>query len=114
MLYPTDLDILRQQLLPIASDLQGQLTFAISDEQEFEDELKSLGFDDWGEDVAVAIWASTREKYRMSDELDVDSLREFIEVSKLVKLYIHINVQYMYNMPCTQYTCTCTCILCYI
>ena len=71
------------------------MSFAISDEQEFEDELKSLGFDDWGEDVAVAIWASTREKYRMSDEFDVDSLREFIEVSQLMKLYIHIHIQYM-------------------
>ena len=55
---------------------------AISDEEEFADELKSLGFDDWGEDVAIAIWASSREKYRMSEDFDVDSLREFIAVSK--------------------------------
>ena len=53
---------------------------AISDEEEFEDELKSLGLDDWGEDVAMAIWASSREKYRLDEEYDRDSLRKFIEV----------------------------------
>lgn len=76
----TDIDILREQLLPIADDFSGQLTFAISDEDEFEDELKSLGLDDWGEDVAIAIWVSARVKYRMSEEYDSDSLREFIQV----------------------------------
>ena len=77
----TDLDLLREQLLPIADDLSGQLTIAISDESEFEDELKSLGLDDWGEDVAIAIWASSREKYPLMEEYDSDSLREFIQVS---------------------------------
>ena len=76
----SDLDILRGQLLPIANKFSDQLTVAISDEEEFEDELKSLGLDDWGEDVAMAIWASSREKYRLDEEYDRDSLRKFIEV----------------------------------
>lgn len=79
----SDLDILRGQLLPIAHEFSNQLTVAISDEEEFEDELKSLGLDDWGEDVAMAIWASSREKYRLNEDYDKDSLRKFIEVREI-------------------------------
>ena len=76
-----DVDILRDQLLPLADDFSSTLTFAISDEVEFSDELTSLGLDDWGEDVAVAIWGSPREKYPMMDEYDdIETLREFIQV----------------------------------
>lgn len=75
-----DIDILREQLLPIADDFSNHLTFAISDEEEFGDELKTLGFDDWGEDVAIAIWESSRQKYRMTEDYDSDTLREFIQV----------------------------------
>ena len=66
--------------MPIADDLSGQLILAISDEQEFSDELNSLGLDDWGEDVAIAIWGSPREKYPMMQEYDTETLREFIQV----------------------------------
>lgn len=76
----SDVDILRGQLLPIADKFSDQLTVVISDEEEFEDELKSLGLDDWGEDVAIAMWASSREKYRLNEEYDTDSLQTFIEV----------------------------------
>ena len=79
----SDVDILRGQLLPIADKFSDQLTVSVSDEEEFEDELKSLGLDDWGEDVAIAIWASSREKYRLNEEYDSDSLRNFIEVSEI-------------------------------
>ena len=79
----SDLDILRGQFLPIAHEFSDQLTVAISDEEEFEDELKSLGLDDWGEDIAVAIWASSREKYRLNEEYDKDSLHEFVKVREI-------------------------------
>jgi hypothetical protein len=75
-----DIDILRDQLLPVADDFSAQLTLAISDEVEFSDELTSLGLDDWGEDVAIAIWGSPREKYPMMEEYDTETLREFIQV----------------------------------
>lgn len=85
----TDLDILRDTLLPLADDLSPQLTFALSDEDEYSDELKTLGFDDWGEDVAIAIWASSREKYRMTEDFDSESLREFIQVSVWLPWILH-------------------------
>ena len=66
--------------MPIADDFSSQLTFAISDEDEFGDDLKTLGFDDWGEDVAIAIWVSSRQKYRMTEDFDSESLTEFIQV----------------------------------
>ena len=66
--------------MPVADDFSGQLTLAISDETEFSDELTSLGLDDWGEDVAIAIWGSPREKYPLMEEYDTETLREFIQV----------------------------------
>ena len=78
--FLADIDILRDQLLPVADDFSGQLTLAISDEEEFADELTSLGLDDWGEDVAIAIWGSPKEKYPMVEEYDTETLREFIQV----------------------------------
>ena len=78
--FLADIDILRDQLLPVADDFSGQLTLAISDEEEFADELTSLGLDDWGEDVAMAIWGSPKEKYPMVEEYDTETLQEFIQV----------------------------------
>ena len=64
----------------MADDFSGQLTLAISDEAEFNDELTSLGLDDWGEDVAIGIWRTPKEKYPMMEEYDTETLREFIQV----------------------------------
>lgn len=56
------------------------LTVAMSDEREYQDELNSLGLSDWGEDVAMVIWAGPKEKYPLVDGLDVDSITSFVKV----------------------------------
>ena len=73
----------RQAVIPFCSFLaveytQSDLAFAIGDEKEFEKDLKALGFVDWGEDVAVGIFAPGPRKYRMTEELTKDNLKSFI------------------------------------
>ena len=66
------------------------LSFAIADENEFEKDLKALGFSDWGEDVAVGIFAPGPRKFRMTEELTKDNLEEFVDAfleKKLAPFY---------------------------
>lgn len=64
----------------VAKDYRStELEFAIAKENEFSQDLKSLGLAEWGEDVAVGLFAPNSKKYRMTEELDRDSLREFID-----------------------------------
>lgn len=72
----------RKKILEVAKDYRD-ITFAIADENSFSDELKQLGLDDAGGDVAVGIWADKNTKYRMEeDELDEDTLTEFVDAFK--------------------------------
>lgn len=71
----------RKQLLPLANEFSGQLTFVMSDEKEFSQELEDLQMADWGEDVAMAIWDGAKKKYPMKEDYD---LREFVEVRSKV------------------------------
>ena len=57
------------------------LTVAMSDEKQYQDELNSLGLSDWGEDVAIVIWAGPNERYPLGEGLDVDSITSFVEVN---------------------------------
>lgn len=43
--------------MPVA-DANRDILFAISDEEEFEDEIKSLGLEDSGESVNVGLFSS--------------------------------------------------------
>lgn len=55
------------------------MSFAIANEQDFPTDLKALGFESWGEDVAVAIFAPGPRKFRMTEELTKSSLKEFVD-----------------------------------
>lgn len=57
----------------------SDLSFAIANEQDFPTDLRALGFESWGEDVAVGLYAPGPRKYRLTEELTKDSLTEFIE-----------------------------------
>ncbi|XP_062377299.1 protein disulfide-isomerase A4 [Sardina pilchardus] len=76
----------RSKVLEVAKDFP-EYTFAIADEEDYADELKSLGLSDSGEDVNAAILGDGGKKYAMEpEELDSDVLRDFVMAFKKGKL----------------------------
>jgi protein disulfide-isomerase A4 len=71
----------REKVLGVAKEFVGSnLKFAVCNEDEFEDEIKSLGFEDSGEDVNVGCWTE-KQKFRMNSpsEFETEDLKAFIE-----------------------------------
>ncbi len=63
-------------LLQVAKHFAGSnLKFAICNEDEFADEIKSLGFEDTGEDVSVGCFTE-KQKFRMkpTEEFEMEDL----------------------------------------
>lgn len=54
--FLTDTQFIRNKILPVA-DKYRDITFAIANEEEFDEEIKSLGLEDSGESVNVGIFA---------------------------------------------------------
>ena len=77
-LYHVELIYWREKLLPVAKEHQGKLTVAISNEQEYINELKDLTLADWGEEVAVAIWAGRKLRYAMKDDFTTENVQDFV------------------------------------
>lgn len=76
----------RAKVLEVAKDFP-EYTFAIADEEDYSDELKSLGLSDSGEDVNVGILGQEGKKYAMEpEEFDPDVLRDFVLAFKKGKL----------------------------
>ena len=73
----------RQKILNVAKDFKD-VTFAIADEEEYEEQLKEFGLDDSGEEINVGCFDDKKRKYKMEpdDEFSEDSLREFLEEFK--------------------------------
>ena len=67
------------------------MSFAIANEADFEVDMKKLGLSDWGDDIAVGIWASRNTRYPMKEDLSSDSLREFVQEFLNKKLKPHLN-----------------------
>ena len=64
----------------VASEFQKEsLRFVIADEVLFHNDLMEFGFQDWGEDVAVGVYDGGPHKYRMEDEVTIETLREFVQ-----------------------------------
>lgn len=69
-------------MLEVAKDFP-EYTFAIADEEDYGEELKSLGLSESGEEVNVGILASDGKKFAMEpEELDEDVLRDFVMAFK--------------------------------
>lgn len=69
-------------MLEVARDFP-EYTFAIGDEEDYAEELKSLGLSESGEEVNVGILADGGKKFAMEpDEFDSDVLREFVMAFK--------------------------------
>ncbi|CAB1349914.1 unnamed protein product [Coregonus sp. 'balchen'] len=76
----------RSKVLEVAKDFP-EYTFAIADEEDYSDELKSLGLSDSGEEVNVGILGDGGKKFAMEpEELDSEVLRDFIMAFKKGKL----------------------------
>lgn len=76
----------RSKVLEVAKDFP-EYTFAIADEEDYADELKSLGLSDSGEEVNVAILGEGGKKYAMEpEEFESEVLREFVVAFKKGKL----------------------------
>lgn len=80
----------RSKVLEVAKDFP-EYTFAIADEEDYADELKSLGLSESGEEVNVGILGEGGKKYAMEpEEFDSDVLRSFIMAFKKGKLLIYV------------------------
>lgn len=76
----------RSKVLEVAKDFP-EYTFAIADEEDYADELKSLGLSESGEEVNVGILGDGGKKFAMEpEELDSDVLRDFVVAFKKGKL----------------------------
>lgn len=75
-------------MLEVAKDFP-EYTFAIADEEDFADELKSLGLGESGEEVNVGILADGDKKFAMEpEELDGDVLRDFVMAFKKGECFV--------------------------
>ena len=63
----------------IAKEYEGRITIAMSNEEQYSNELEELSLDDWGEEVAVAIWETKNRRYAMRDEVTTETLQDFVE-----------------------------------
>ncbi|GFQ85965.1 protein disulfide-isomerase A4 [Trichonephila clavata] len=73
--------LVRKEVAKVAKDYKGEVTFAISNENEYEDELQALNLDDSGEDVNVGFFDEDKVKYRMDpvEDFSEEELRTFVE-----------------------------------
>lgn len=75
-------------MLEVAKDFP-EYTFAIADEEDYSDELKSLGLSESGEEVNVGILGEGGKKYAMEpEEFDSDVLRSFVMAFKKGKVLV--------------------------
>ena len=82
----------RNKVVEVANDYPD-FTFAIADEDEYSNRLKDFGLEDSGEDVNVALLDEKDRKYKMDDEFNEDSLREFLDAYKNGELQPQIKSQ---------------------
>uniref|UniRef100_A0A0K8R8T2 Thioredoxin domain-containing protein n=1 Tax=Ixodes ricinus TaxID=34613 RepID=A0A0K8R8T2_IXORI len=87
-----DTQHIRNKVLKVAQQYKGRVTFAISNEVEFEDELKHLALEDTGAEVSAGMYQSENERYRMppTDDFKSGTLRNFVESVLQGKLKLHI------------------------
>jgi len=91
-----DTQFIRNQIIEVAKHFLGSnLKFAISNEEEFETEIKALGLEDTGQDVSIGVYTE-KQKFRAEPEEEFSSqfLAEFIE-----KLRTGHITPYMKSLP---------------
>jgi len=87
--YVKDTQYVRKMILEVAQHFVGSnLKFAMSNEDEFEDEIKSLGFVDSGNAINVAAFTE-KQKFPLridDDEFSADLLAQFVEDLRVGKV----------------------------
>jgi len=94
--FTKDTTYIRNKVVLVARHFLGSnLRFAISNEEEYAEEIQSLGFEDSGADVNIGCF-SEKQKFRMkvTDEFEAEDLAEFIEDLRLGKV-----TPYMKSLP---------------
>jgi len=94
--FTKDTQYIRNKVVLVARNFIGSnLRFAISNEEEYAEEIASLGFEDSGADVNIGCF-SEKQKFRMkvTDEFEAEDLAEFIEDLRLGKI-----APYMKSLP---------------
>merc|ERR1711976_112468 len=94
--FTKDTQYIRNKVILIARNFVGSnLKFAISNEEEYAEEIKALGFEDSGADVNVVCF-SEKQKFRMkvTDEFEAEDLAEFTEDLRTGKV-----APYMKSLP---------------
>ena len=75
----------------VAREFQSEkLRFVIADEDVFIADMAEFGFTDWGEDVAVGIYAGGPHKFRMNEEVTIETLRKFVQAYLDQSLSVYI------------------------
>ncbi len=76
------------------------MKFAISSEEEFADEIKSLGFEDSGEDVSVGCFTE-KQKFRMkpTEEFETEDLVIFFVL--LIGYFVKIGLKHFHELSRT-------------
>lgn len=81
----------RSKVLEVAKDFP-EYTFAIADEEDYSEELKTLGLSESGEEVNVGIMAEGGKKFAMEpDDFDSEVLRDFVVAFKKGELFCFCN-----------------------
>ncbi|XP_076014232.1 protein disulfide-isomerase A4 [Genypterus blacodes] len=84
--YRVSTQFWRSKVLEVAKDFP-EYTFAIADEEDFADELKSLGLSESGEDINVGILGDGGKKFPMEpEEFDAEVLQDFVMAFKKGKV----------------------------
>merc|ERR550519_1772452 len=94
--YVRDTQFIRNKIVEIAKHFkESNLRFAISNEDEFEDEVKSLGLEDSGADVNIGCYTD-KQKFRMpiADDFESTDLANFLENLRQGKI-----MPYMKSLP---------------
>ena len=94
--FTKDTQYIRNKVVQVAKNFLGSnLKFAISNEEEYGDEIEKLGFSDSGADVNVGCYTE-KQKFRMkiTDEFEAEDLAEFIEDLRTGKV-----APYMKSLP---------------
>ena len=68
---------LTKRVLKVAKDFDGKVSFAVSDAQDFHQEVEALGLTDDGKTPSAGIY-DRRGKYAMEETFSVDNLRQFV------------------------------------
>ncbi|QQP38011.1 Protein disulfide-isomerase [Caligus rogercresseyi] len=75
-----DVNYDHQYVVEVAKEYKSSnLRFAISNEEEFADEIKGLGLEDSGEDVAIGCYSDKQKfKYKLDGDFESENLSNFI------------------------------------